>query len=444
MANNEQENDGQKVQEDMGISAVGRNTIKLWSVQSRAVLDMIKNSGIYIPDNRKSFFVSENPELIKLYDFVTDSFNKVNGTDYKGLIFSFMYATPDQSGIGEFSNYEDFKLFLMNIGRNAVETFWEKAVQNDSVVFELEYEKNFNPILIDINDFQFLMPPVLFFPPYQQSDVYDIQSCLSIGEYSLPVLPSMLVQAHSGYIRMENIVNVYDIFDIASGKPIKRKNKWEDMDYVLKQAKQDERVLEHADKKLWHKKEFVKEAVRINGFVLKYAVEELRADREIVLEAVKNSGCAIAFAAKEMQWDKEIVMEAVKQSYAALKDVGEAWRGNKGIVLEAVRRNGKALMYADETLRDDKEVVLEAVKQNGYALQYAGKDLLNDKETVIEAIKQSPRSFMYADTRLHNDRKFVYEAIKIGGNEVLTCASDTLRMDEELMAEAKLISERKE
>ena len=79
---------------------------------------------------------------------------------------------------------------------------------------ELNYEERFNPIFIDINDFQFLMPPIMLLPPYTKNSILRIRQDIVYGQTSVSEFPSNVMQAHLPYIEKENIVNVYPIFEI--------------------------------------------------------------------------------------------------------------------------------------------------------------------------------------------------------------------------------------
>ena len=82
------------------------------------------------------------------------------------------------------------------------------------MVLELEYEENFNPIFIDINDFQLLMPPRMILPPYTGESFGRILNDISLGRVSSSEFPSYLFQAHLPDIKKENIINVYPVFSL--------------------------------------------------------------------------------------------------------------------------------------------------------------------------------------------------------------------------------------
>ena len=53
-------------------------TYKFWTIQKRENLKPIKETGMYIPKRQLSEYVQGNEEMTELYDFITDSFNRLN------------------------------------------------------------------------------------------------------------------------------------------------------------------------------------------------------------------------------------------------------------------------------------------------------------------------------------------------------------------------------
>ena len=71
-----------------------------------------------------------------------------------------------------------------------------------------------NPLLIDLNDFQFLMPPIQYFPPYTEKSVDRICTDLEKGQIRQSEFPSYVIQAHIPYIAPRDLVNVYPLFEL--------------------------------------------------------------------------------------------------------------------------------------------------------------------------------------------------------------------------------------
>lgn len=98
--------------------------------------------------------------------------------------------------------------------KDAIESLWNQFSKQDSIILELEYSESFNPMLIDLNDFQFLMPPVGLFHPYEEENIYRLLSTFKSGKIQQSIFPSEIIQTHSPFIKKENIVNTYDFFTI--------------------------------------------------------------------------------------------------------------------------------------------------------------------------------------------------------------------------------------
>jgi len=185
--------------------------MKFWTVQKRNVIEFVMKNGDYQPDFSKSDYLQIQPNLKDLYNMVLESFNEVNGINLPGVIFSFMDC--DYEKIYQIENIETFYTFIQN-KQSAIESMWKKLSKQDVVIVELNYEERFNPIFVDINDFQLLMPPIMLFPPYEEQDLKRICMDINNGQISRSVFPSGIIQAHLPYIKSENIVNTYSLFDL--------------------------------------------------------------------------------------------------------------------------------------------------------------------------------------------------------------------------------------
>ena len=53
-------------------------TYKFWTIQKRENLKQIQETGMYIPKRQLREYVQGNEEMTELYDFITDSFNRLN------------------------------------------------------------------------------------------------------------------------------------------------------------------------------------------------------------------------------------------------------------------------------------------------------------------------------------------------------------------------------
>lgn len=188
-----------------------KSTVKMWTIQKKSIIDEVMKTGIYEPDFKKSDYVAENEELEKLYSFLLACYNGVNGTDCNGLIFTFMKMIDDT--VHFFKDYDDFKGFICQ-NSGMIQSYWEKEAQKDNVIVELEIESNLNPLLIDINNWQLLMPPIMVLPPYTEDDVEMITDWLRNGTFGRGYYNPAIMQAHIPCIKKENIIGIYDMFNI--------------------------------------------------------------------------------------------------------------------------------------------------------------------------------------------------------------------------------------
>jgi len=185
--------------------------MKFWTIQTKEVLEIIQRDGIYQPDFRKSRYLNENEALSDLYYFILQSFNYPNQKNLQGLIFSF--ARSDDRAIYPIGTIEEFYSFIQS-KKAAIGSFLKNINKNNSVIMELNYTESFNPIFIDMNDFQFLMPPIMLLPPYTKESLLRIQQNIINGQITVSEFPSNVIQAHLPYIKKENIVNAYQMFDV--------------------------------------------------------------------------------------------------------------------------------------------------------------------------------------------------------------------------------------
>lgn len=186
-------------------------TMRFWTVQSLEVLEILRQDGFYQPDFYKSRYLRENMEMIPLYSYVLQCYNAVNKFDLPGLVFAF--AKSDNKNVLEFEGADDFHEYMFS-HRHVVKALWKKFDPQNSVVMELEYPNNFNRLFIDINDFQFLMPPLMIVPPYTYNSLHRITSDMQIGQISLSELPSGVIQVHLPCIQKGNICNIYNFFEL--------------------------------------------------------------------------------------------------------------------------------------------------------------------------------------------------------------------------------------
>jgi hypothetical protein len=185
--------------------------MKFWTLQKRDILEKVLNDGCYQPDFSQSSYVKRIKHLDMLYDLVLDSFNRNNHTNLPGLLFAF--TATDNQYIYDIPDIDAFVAYICDHA-GAIKSLWNTLIKDNVVIMELEYADNFNPIYIDINDFQFLMPPYVPLPPYSQNDPLRLLNLLSSGQVMPSVCYSGIMQAHLPWIRPENLVATYEVFPL--------------------------------------------------------------------------------------------------------------------------------------------------------------------------------------------------------------------------------------
>lgn len=140
-----------------------------------------------------------------------ESFNKINHLNLSGIIFAF--SQSDSQSVFEIENFTSFFSFIQH-KRAVIGSLWNELRSKNAVILELNYNENFNPIFLDINDFQFLMRPIVFPVLFTDQDIERICWSIEYGKITRSVFPSNVIQAYLPYIKSENIVNTYSMFDI--------------------------------------------------------------------------------------------------------------------------------------------------------------------------------------------------------------------------------------
>ena len=185
--------------------------MRFWTIQSTSVIEILRQKGFYQPDFSISRFLMKNPPLAELYRFVLNCYNQVNHARLPGLVFAFLKS--DNNAVYQFQDADDFYQHMCSHGY-AVKELWNQFDPETSVVMELEYPDNFNPLFIDINDFQLLMPPMMVLPPYTEDSFKRITEDLREGVISSSDFPSYIIQAHLPCIWKENVCNLYSFFEL--------------------------------------------------------------------------------------------------------------------------------------------------------------------------------------------------------------------------------------
>ncbi len=187
--------------------------IRFWTVQKLDVVTALLQYGLYQPAFAYSDYIEENGELSDLYDFILNSYNQVNGTDCPGLVYTFLEG-DEQGMVYDFKDYNSFRQFIMTHSF-AIKSLWNHLAAKNTVILCVEKEiADENLLLIDINDFQYLMPPVIQSPPYSE-EYYDfLVSNLAQGNRVRSIFPSNVLQAHIPNIKAKEVIGIYPMFDL--------------------------------------------------------------------------------------------------------------------------------------------------------------------------------------------------------------------------------------
>lgn len=197
--------------------------MKFWTIQPWNVAEIVMREGRYQPDFTVSvqraylrrFIDNGLTQMVDLYTLVLNSFNIHNHTNLPGVVFSFCAA--DDSKIFDIPSKQAFDSY-MGSHYNVVESLMKTLRKEpDLVLLELDYPDDaFNPIYIDLNDFQAAMPPAIPFPPYTPKELHAIIQRIQAGMVALSVFPSGIMQAHTPYIDRENLVGIYPFMNDAA------------------------------------------------------------------------------------------------------------------------------------------------------------------------------------------------------------------------------------
>ena len=183
----------------------------VWTVQKRAALNTCLTYGYFCPDFEKSDYLSRIPDLKYLYDMLLEAYNNMNSETLKGLVFSF--CLEENGRISSFTNYEQFKWYITQ-NRSVVQSLWKSFEAMDCVILKLRLRQTNNPLYIDFNNFQLLMPPITILPPYTEDYFKNLVYKWTSGQYVKGILNSGLVQAHLPALVKEDLLGVYPMFTI--------------------------------------------------------------------------------------------------------------------------------------------------------------------------------------------------------------------------------------
>ncbi len=183
--------------------------MKVWTIQNEVVVNSLKNDSFYQPNFEKSTYLRLMNPLRSLYRLILEAFNRCNDRFLPGVIFAMTDVNGEIADIDAFWQFTERRA-------PAIASMMKQLLKKEAHILELQYLGDFNPICIDINDFQLLMPPVMAMPPYTEEDIDRIIQNISRGVYEPSIFPSGVIQLHLPNITLGNVVNIYKV--TANGK----------------------------------------------------------------------------------------------------------------------------------------------------------------------------------------------------------------------------------
>ena len=186
--------------------------LRFWTIQKLDVVTALLQYKTYQPAFAYSDYVQEDPGLSELYGLLLDSYNRANNTDHPGLVFTFL-GNDDDDNIFDFKDYATFCQFIIDHSF-AIKSLWNHLASKNTVIMCVEKELDSNLLLIDINDFQCLMPPIMISYPYTEDNIRYLIQNFSAGNYIRSVAPSNLLQAHIPDIKAEEVIGLYPMFTL--------------------------------------------------------------------------------------------------------------------------------------------------------------------------------------------------------------------------------------
>lgn len=182
--------------------------MKIWTIQSKEVIKTIMEKKEFHANISQSRFVECDPRLLDLYYFMLNSFNMHNNTKEDGLIFGFAQYKNNQ--ICEIPNFPAFKKFLEE-KYDYLYGLIQTLIQRNCEIVELEVKEQFNPIYIDINDFQFLMPEIQHGSNFTPQDHMKLLLNIEQGHFNASSEPSGVIQVHLPFIKKDQICDIYTL-----------------------------------------------------------------------------------------------------------------------------------------------------------------------------------------------------------------------------------------
>lgn len=186
--------------------------MRVWTVQKREVAEQLMTTGHYQPDFEKSAYLEFMPELADLYYDVLAAFNRINNLGVPGFVFGF--AHTDGNSLSPIPNYDVFVRDVLG-SKGSIKSMWRRFVEEERVVFELEFDvTNIHGLMpINMNDYLAIMPPrnELLYSRMQMGELHDN---LLNGIFTRSFFPSPLAQILIPCLDISQCPKLYAIPDI--------------------------------------------------------------------------------------------------------------------------------------------------------------------------------------------------------------------------------------
>ena len=206
------------------------NFLSVWTIQSRQVLETVKQDGIYVPKISESSFVQNSPyqkEMSALYAMIARGTYKLNSIAYEydnGVVFGFV--TNRGTDIVGLDTYEDFVAFCRE-SKEHLRTVFE-TFPDDACVMKLRVHKSICLNIIDLYNWEYLIPPFFPSPLVERTGGADaiIRNMFeptgvqlsSLNTFLGRVPNGIVLQAHIPAIFSEMVAEVHPMFSLSDAE----------------------------------------------------------------------------------------------------------------------------------------------------------------------------------------------------------------------------------
>ncbi|ELC8387029.1 hypothetical protein QYB57_002206 [Clostridium perfringens] len=188
--------------------------MNLWTIQRKEVVETLIKNRKYYPDIEKS---KGYGEMKLVYPTLLESFNSLNNSSYKGLIFGFYKINGGKT----FDTIDDLYKYLYNNPEvSAAFNFWN----SNYTILHIKVDDNINIMPMEFNDIIKLSMGKTkdikrIFMLYNSIndfnvDIYNIITYMNEGKSNPHTLFKSFIEGHCPYLEIENILGVYPNLDM--------------------------------------------------------------------------------------------------------------------------------------------------------------------------------------------------------------------------------------